>query len=104
VQETKKEDFMDAWLKNISGRYQFIWLWESPNGASGGLLMGARVDKFDVFSCSSSKYMSHMVPMDRETKFKWNLVNVYGASKYSEKSDVLVDLVQILGKNSLPFF
>jgi mRNA deadenylase 3'-5' endonuclease subunit Ccr4 len=40
VQETKKEDFTDAWLKNISGRYQFIWLWEPAMGASGRLLMG----------------------------------------------------------------
>jgi exonuclease III len=85
VQETKKEDFTDTWLNNISGRYRFIWLWEPPIGASGGLLMGSRDDKFDVFSCSSSRYLSHMVLMDRETKFKWNLVNVYGASKYSEK-------------------
>jgi hypothetical protein len=37
------------------------------------------------FSCSSSKYLSHMVLTDQETKLKWNLVNVYGASKYSEK-------------------
>ena len=56
VQETKKTDFSDAWLNDISGSLTFIWLWEPSKGASGGLLMGVLEDRYEVGSCSTGKF------------------------------------------------
>ena len=103
IQETKREDFPETWLNNLSGRFTFIWLWEPSRGASGGLLMGVNEEKFDVGSCFSNKFFTRMVIMDKQTRFKWNLVNVYGASNARDKPDFLIDLVHVLNSSSLPF-
>ena len=55
IQETKREDFPETWLNNLSGRFTFIWLWEPSRGASGWLLMGVNEEKFDVGSCFSNR-------------------------------------------------
>jgi hypothetical protein len=80
IQETKKSEFEDDWLNNVGGRFCFIWLWEPSRGASGGLLTGVREDRFEVNTCSTGRFFTKMVLMDKETRFKWVLVNVYGAA------------------------
>jgi hypothetical protein len=75
IQETKKSEFEDDWLNNVGGRFCFIWLWEPSRGASGGLLMGVR----EVNTCTG-RFFTKMVLMHKETRFKWVLVNVYGAA------------------------
>ena len=40
-----------------------------------------------------------MTIMDKITKFKWDLVNVYGASNTKDKAEFLVELVHILNLN-----
>jgi hypothetical protein len=44
-----------------------------------------------------------MVLMDKQSSFKWNLVNVYGASNSKDKSAFLVELVEVLNINAFPF-
>jgi hypothetical protein len=39
----------------------------------------------------------------KETQFKWNLVNVYGASCSKDKPEFLVELVNVLNCNNFPF-
>ena len=92
----------DAWLDGISGNLTFVWLWEPSKGASGGLLMGVREDKYEVGSCVTGRFFTRMTIMDKITRFKWDLVNIYGAANAKDKSDFLVDLVHILNLNQLP--
>jgi hypothetical protein len=57
--------------------------------------MGVRDDKYDVATCLTNKYFTRIVLMDRQMAFKWNFVNVYGASNSKEKVDFLVEVVQV---------
>jgi exonuclease III len=98
IQETKKSEFEDDWLNNVGGRFCFIWLWEPSRGASGGLLMGVR----EVNTCTG-RFFTKMVLMHKETRFKWVLVNVYGAANSKDKPNFLTELVHILGSSSFPF-
>jgi mannosylglycoprotein endo-beta-mannosidase len=65
--------------------------------------MGVREDKYDVDVCVTNKIFTRMVLIDRQSGFKWNLVNIYGASNSKGKADFLVELVHVLNVNSFPF-
>ena len=64
--------------------------------------MGVREDKYEVGSCVTGRFFTIMTIMDKITRFKWDLVNIYGAANAKDKSDFLVDLVHILNLNQLP--
>lgn len=103
IQEAIKSSFRDSSLDGLTGRSKFIWCWEPASGASGGLRMGVKEEKFEVETCNTSKYMTRMIIMDKIDGFKWNLVNVYGAANYKDKGAFLTKFVQMLGSNNLPF-
>jgi hypothetical protein len=66
--------------------------------------MGVNEEKLDVHICNASKFFTRMVLCDKISGLKWNLLNVYCASKYKDKGEFLAKFVQVLGCSSYPFF
>lgn len=50
-QETKKENFDQSFLQNISGTKDFCWKWLHARKTSGGILVGFDSSLFDFVSC-----------------------------------------------------
>lgn len=48
LQETIKQDFEDWELKELAGNIDFNWLWTPARVYSGGMIMGVRVESFEV--------------------------------------------------------
>jgi hypothetical protein len=46
--ETGKDEFSDKTLKNLCGGREFIWHRKAPEGHSGGILLGADLDVFNI--------------------------------------------------------
>jgi hypothetical protein len=48
IQETIKQDFSDKELKELAGSADFAWKWIPAKGHSGGLLLGVKVENFEI--------------------------------------------------------
>jgi hypothetical protein len=44
---------LDSWLDGLTGRTKFISCWEPAIGASGGIVMGVKEEKYDVNICTT---------------------------------------------------
>lgn len=78
LQETIKSDFSPNELHNLSTGKNFLWEWIAPRGKSGGILVGVNNDSFDIVHVEKGEYFVRLLLFDKNTKFHWNLITVYG--------------------------
>jgi hypothetical protein len=57
--------------------------------------IGESDERFDVGECATGKFFNMMLFTDKLNNFKWNLINIYGASHEKDKADFLAELVQV---------
>jgi exonuclease III len=77
VQETKKEEFIPSFLKNLITPATFQWHFLSAKRTAGGILLGVR-KSLGVSNVSILKYCVSCMLMDKRKNFSWRLVVVYG--------------------------
>ena len=56
IQETIKQEFSDHELKDMSDTVDFAWKWTPARGHSGGLLLGIKVESFEVEQVEVASY------------------------------------------------
>jgi hypothetical protein len=73
LQETMVQDCEQKLLKKFDCFDDYLWLYNSSNGKSGGILVGVRIELYDVGSFQQGKYMLQVNLWDKQLKQKWNL-------------------------------
>jgi hypothetical protein len=66
-------------LKKFDPNQDYLWLYNSAHGKSGGILVGVRKEWFEVGSFQQGDFMLQVNLWDKVAKIKWNLLIVYGA-------------------------
>jgi hypothetical protein len=82
VQETIKQDFSDYELKDMSGIVDFTWKWILARGHSGGLMLGVKVDSFEVEQWELANFFLGCLVRNRLTNFRFWVINVYGPAHH----------------------
>ena len=98
LSETIKSDYTSQWFNKIAGNRKFTWQWIPPEGRSGGMLLGADLDLFDLIEYELGKFFIRMLLVDKHSKLKWHLVSVYGPAQQDKKNDFLTELAGLCGR------
>jgi hypothetical protein len=75
----------------------------SPNGKSGGILEGSRIDDLDVGSFKQGKYVLQVNYWDKSSLCKWNLMVVYGPAHERNKDSFLDELETFCDNSKEPY-
>jgi hypothetical protein len=57
---------------------EFIWHRKAPEGRSGGILLGADLDVFDIKAIDEGDFYVKLNMRDKSDKFKFTWYGVYG--------------------------
>ena len=86
ILETIKQNFTKGELHNLCNGKNYEWKWNPPRGLSGGILVGVNRDHFDVILAKQEEYFLSVMVYDKNAKFHWNLIAVYGDAQPEKKS------------------
>lgn len=78
IQETIKQDFSDGELKGLAGTVDFAWKWIPAKGHSGGLILGVKMDSFEIEHWELASYFLGCLVRNRLTNFRFWIITVYG--------------------------
>jgi exonuclease III len=101
LQETIKVDFSDSHLRDLAGTLNFSWFWLPPQGRSGGILVGVKIDTLEVEAHSIRTFSIQTTIRSRLTNFRWELVTVYGPTHHDLSPDFLLELSDICSQRGL---
>lgn len=102
LQETMKQDCTVGFLNDISSGHDFCWHWAAARRRSGGILVGIKSSCFDMPDVSVREYCVRLLLLNKDNKFKWNLVVVYGAAQVDGKEKFLTELSCVCQNNIYP--
>lgn len=58
-------------LKDLSGSVDFVWKWIPANGHSGGLMLGIKVDSFEIEEIEMADFFLGCLIRNRLTNFRF---------------------------------
>jgi exonuclease III len=90
-------------LKNLCGGREFISHSKAPEGRSGGILLGANQEVFNIGAIDEGDFYVKLMLKDKSDGFKFTLYGVYGPAKQNRKEAFLSELAHICSRESLPF-
>jgi hypothetical protein len=96
------QDCEDNLLRKFDASQDYLWIWNSSNGKSGGILVGIRKEFYDVGSFRQGDFMLQLNLWDKQNQVKWNLLVVYGAAQEENKIKFLSELSPLCSSNSEP--
>jgi hypothetical protein len=67
-------------------------------------LGGVSLDRFDIISFNSGKYLVRAVVFDKKINRTWVLVIVYGAAQEGDKEEFLVEIAQVCSNQTFPLW
>jgi endonuclease/exonuclease/phosphatase family metal-dependent hydrolase len=102
LQETMRQDFTDQELRGIVNGELFHWHWRSAVGRSRGMLMGIRDEVFEVGTIDQGTFFLSAVLFHRESKFKFEVIGVYGPADHTRSAQFLVDLEDKVQRSAFP--
>ena len=70
------------------------WRWIAPRGRSGGLLLGVNKDSLEVLYYKEGSYFQRFSLKSIDSRFKWDILNVYGPVQLELKTDFLKELME----------
>ena len=89
-------------FRKLDTHRDYLWEWIPSKGRSGGILVGINLHKYDVGSFKKGDYMIQLNLWDKENKFKWNILVVYGAAQEENKCEFLCELSRFCDSNVDP--
>jgi exonuclease III len=102
LQETMRQDFTDQELRGLVNGELFHWHWRPALGRSGGMLMGAKDEAFEVGAIDQGPYFLSAAVYHRVSKFKFEAIGVYGPADHSKSAQFLRDLEAKVQRSSIP--
>jgi len=92
----------DSLLRKFDVNQDYLWKCNPSRGKSGGILVGIKVELYDVGFFRQGEYMLQMNLWDKTNKVKWNLLVVYGAAQEENKNAFLAELSSFCSTNNEP--
>lgn len=102
IQETIKQEFSDRDLKDMSGSVDFVWKWIPANGHSGGLLVGVKLESFEIEQVELAGHFLGYLIWNRLTNFRFWVINVYGPAQHEFSEDFILELSNFCSNEVLP--
>jgi exonuclease III len=102
LQETMVENCEDSLIRKFDPQQNYLWLWNPSKGKSGGILVGVKLELYEVGSFRQGEYMIQLNLWDKLAKIKWNLLIVYGAAHEEGKIPFLSELSSFCSSNQEP--
>lgn len=96
------ENCEDSLIRKFDPQQNYLWLWNPSKGKSGGILVGVRLDLYEVSSFRQGEYMIQLNLWDKVARIKWNLLVVYGAAQEEGKIPFLSELSSFCSSNQEP--
>jgi exonuclease III len=103
VQETMAQDFSDAMLRKVDPNRNYLWDWSPAKGKSGGILIGLKLDTFDVGMRTQGDFILMHKLWDKRLEVKWCIMNVYGAAQEDQRESFLRELASVCSGCSEPY-
>jgi hypothetical protein len=100
--ETGRSNFAVHFLRDLAVGKDFAWFCLSPQGRSGGILVGINTNTLLVNRVDSGDYCVKLSITSKVDGFQWLLVPVYGAAQDKNKYEFLVELVRTCEAETLP--
>jgi len=91
LQETIRQDFRPSELEGLS-RHKFAWNWLPASGHSGGILLGAKEETFEVEDMDRGDFFVSMSLTHRHSGLQWETIIVYGPADHSRSATFLAEL------------
>ena len=92
----------DSLLRKFDTNQDCLWIWNPSKGKSRGILVGVRIDIYDVVSFKQGEFMIQLNLWDKQARMKWNLLIVYGAAQEEGKMTFLSELSNFYSINQEP--
>lgn len=102
LMETSKSDMSKTNPNRLSGGVDFVWHCLPPRGRSGGIILGVKASTYDLSLIVEVEFYVKFHLVNKEDKFKWILMAVYGPAQDEFKSSFLAELVRACQQNPLP--
>lgn len=102
IQETIKQDFSDRELKEMSGSIDFIWKCIPARGHSGGLLLGIKLESFEVEKVEMAEFFLGCLVRNRLTNYRFWFLNIYGPAQHDLSDDFIQELSSFCANELLP--
>lgn len=102
LQETMVKHCEEKLLKNFDYQQEYLWLYNSAKGKSGGILVGIKKDLYDAGSFQQGEFMLQINLWDKVNRIIWNLLVVYGAAHEDQKIKFLTELSSFCSKSKEP--
>lgn len=80
LQETMVKDCDDRILRKFDYQKDYLWICNPSKDRSSGILVGVRLESYDVGAFHQGEFMLQMNLWDKINTTKWNLL-VYGAAQ-----------------------
>ena len=103
LSETGRDDFSDNILKIFCAGRDFIWHSKAPEGRSGGILLGADLNVFDIGAIDEGDFYVKFILRDKSDGFKFALYAVYGPTQQNNKEAFLLEMANTCSRESLPY-
>jgi hypothetical protein len=100
--ETIKENFTQKELDELFGGNSFSWAWKSTRGTLGGILVGIKVENFEVRETEQGDYFISMVLRNRVSNFRWELVTMYDPAQHQLATNFISQLSMKCMGSTLP--
>jgi len=68
LQETMIQDCEDKLLRKFDPNKDYIWMWNPSRGKLGGILVGVKLELYDVGSFRQGDYMLQLNLWDKKIK------------------------------------
>ena len=91
LQERIRQDFSISELERLS-RHKFSWHWLSVMGHSGGILLGAMEDTFEIEDMDHGEFFVSMSLTHRQSNLRWEVIIVYGPMDHRRSAEFLAEL------------
>ena len=75
----------------------------APHGRSGGILLGADLNYFDIGAIDEGDFYVKFILRDKFDGFKFALYVVYGLTQHNNKEAFLVEMAHTCSRESLPY-
>lgn len=91
IQETKKEEFTNRFLRSLSPRLD-LWIHLPSSGASGGILFGGDSNKIEIQSHSIHQFCLDVHFFNKIDRTEWQYTIVYGPTRRHLKKELWKEL------------
>jgi hypothetical protein len=92
----------DKIIRRFDAQKDYLWLNNPAKGRSQGILVGVKIEYYDVGAFHQGDFMLQLDLWDKINKCKWNLLVLYGAAQDENKIQFLSELSAFCSKSNEP--